>query len=328
MNMKDIAVKCGVSVSTVSRVINRKPGVNPKMREQIQKIIDENGFRPNQIAKNLLSSKSENIGVVLPMVHSYFTKRIMAVTEVCQKNNYGVMMVNNYYSQKNILNSIYSLYEKRVDGILYFESICGKEQTAALKEINKKIPIVLVDQELPESEIPCVVQDNYNGSRKATEYLIEKGHRKLLYISGPSYDWGANLRKKAFTDVLKKNGIDSSCIREGKFSLNSGYKIAKEVIQENNDITAVFCANDDMAIGAIAAIKDLNLNIPEDISVIGFDDIDMANYIKPRLSTVRQDHYGIGEKATELLIDIIKNKKAKIKKIYMDYELIIRESTN
>ncbi|HOO75476.1 MAG TPA: substrate-binding domain-containing protein, partial [Tepiditoga sp.] len=117
-------------------------------------------------------------------------------------------------------------------------------------------------------------------------------------------------------------------IREGKFSLNSGYKIAKEVIQENNDITAVFCANDDMAIGAIAAIKDLNLNIPEDISVIGFDDIDMANYIKPRLSTVRQDHYGIGEKATELLIDIIKNKKAKIKKIYMDYELIIRESTN
>lgn len=332
LNIYEIAKLADASISSVSRVLNNQPGVRAEMRAKIEQIIAEQDYRPNLLARELTKKKTNVIGIILSGINSYYTASIEAVSHVCQANNYSIMIATNSTEQNCIdreLENFRLLAKKQVDGIVFFASLVDGKHIELLKKITTKIPIVSIGYECSELSMPCVLQDDYGGARKAMEYLIANGHRRIGFISGPEYNFGARKRYCAYQDVLQENGyaVDKRYVRQGTFSKKSGYSAMKSILECEERPTAVFTANDDMAIGAMRLIYDIGMRIPEDISIIGFDDVDVAAYLNPELTTVRQEQYDTGFQAAQMLIQSIEEQTVKIKKVIMDQTLIIRSST-
>lgn len=330
MNIKDIAQLSGVSTATVSRVINNKPGVKKEIREKIELLLSENDYKPNLIARRLVQKKSNTIGVLIPQVNSFYTGRIEGVFEVATKYGYSVMIGSRIKSSINEVENFRMFYENQVDGIIYFASRVRDEMIEEIKKISNTIPIVLVDQEEASLDIPFILQDNYSGAAKIMEHLISKGHKAIAYIHGYEGDKAVKLRFKAYTEILTKYGIEikEEYIGHGNFSPITGYNEAKKIMEASLiKPTAIFSANDGMAIGAIKYLTEKGYRIPEDIAVCGYDDIELADYIIPALTTIRQDHKGTGIEAAELIINYINTGKYRTKKIIMNNELIVRQST-
>lgn len=329
MNIKDIASMAGCSTATVSRVINNQPGVKSDIKEKIERIITENDYRPNLIARGLVRKKSNTIGVMIPQVNSFYTGRIEGVYETAAKKGYSVMLGSRIMTSANELESFKMLFESQVEGIIYFASRIREEVAAELRRMSKTIPIILVDQEAEDLDIPCIVQDNYAGAVKIMEYLIGKGHTKIGFIKGYYGDKAVKLRYKAYEDILSKYNIplNEAYIYEGNFSPASGYSGAEKMMQNKDRPTAIFAANDSMAIGAVNYLVSAGFSIPDEIAVAGYDDIELAEYISPSLTTVRQDHKGTGIEAAEMLFAILENGRARTKKVIMNHEVIIRKST-
>jgi len=329
INIKEIARMAGVSASSVSRVINKQPGVKPENRKRVEKIIKETSYRPNLLARELLMKKTNIIGIVLPEIHSYYADRIAGIMDVCHANKFGIMIATSRENPREDIKNLNLFYEKQVDGIVLFVSTLIPEHEKTLREINRKVPIVMVGQEIEGLKIPSVIQDNYQGGRKAVEYLIENGHKNIAIISGPSINYSAQQRLNAYFDVLKENGLPISLklVSQGDFTLPSGYD-AMNSIMANNEIrpTAVFASNDMMAMGAAKALSEKGLKIPEDISIIGFDDVVIAEYFNPALTTVHQNHYDVGRQAGELLMENLKNRNITVKRLILEQRLVIRKS--
>lgn len=331
MNIKDIAKIAGVSTATVSRVVNNKQGVKDDVRNHVKKIMEKYDYTPNLVARGLVTSKTNVIGVFVPRFVDYYSPRLDAIMEYCNKENYAVMLAGSVGKFEGNVKSLNTLYEKQVEGIVYFVGKFDDENINLIKKISSKIPFVLVDQTIKNVEIPHILPDNYEGTRKILEYMYECGHRKIAFIGSPVYDIEGENRFKAYIDFMKEKDItpDKSYYRySGKYSIKSGYFTAKLILEENirNRPTAILATNDFMAIGAINYIKDIGLSVPKDISVAGIDDVPIASYYNPRLTTVKQDQYKIGKEAVKLVFDMIKGDKVKIKKIIMEQELIVRES--
>lgn len=329
MNIKDIARMANVSVSSVSRVINKQPGVNPNARSRVEKIIRETGYRPNLLARELITKKTKVIGIILPAVHNYYTARINAVTEFCRKNDYSVMLANSMESASVEIRNFHLLYEKQVDGILFFASGLTENHIKTINEIRANIPIVVTDQEFPNSSIPSILHDNYGGACQAVQHLIDIGHSKICYVKGPEFDNSAQLRYKAYLDTLKKNNIslNNDYIFQGDYKFDSGYEIGKNILTLKKKPTAVFASNDLTAIGIIKSLQNKGLSIPEDFSVAGYDNIPAAEYITPSLTTVRQYQHEEGTLAAQTLLNLINNIYVSSKEM-LPSELIIRESTS
>lgn len=321
----------GVSIATVSRVLNNKPGVNEALRKKIQSVIDETGFRPNRLARELTNKKTNVIGVVVPGIDSFFGPRLDAINQVCSSEGYSIMITGNLCSKdwiKKEVDNLNLLYEKQVDGIIYFASKVTEKHLEILKYISKKTPIIVIDKNIDELDLPCIIQDDYHGAKKALQHLINNGHKKIAFIKGNCNDASIE-RTKAYMDLVKDNKIElnENYIRQGDYSIKSGYAQMSELLDTVTDIpTAVFASNDNMAIGAMKAIQERGFKIPDDISVIGFDDIEISGYVYPSLTTVKQDHHELGRQAAKTIIDIIENKCECIKKITLDQKLILRNS--
>jgi DNA-binding LacI/PurR family transcriptional regulator len=329
MNIKKIAKLANVSIATVSRVVNNRPGVRKEIREKIEKIIQETNYRPNQMARGLVQKKSNVIGLLIPRFDGYYSERAEAVLRVCNKNDYGVMIASAVEEYRGELDSLKLLFEKHIEGLIYFCAHYTARHKELMKKICEQIPVVFVDMAEEDLNIPSILQDNYDGARKAMKYLLEMGHRNIAFIGAPHSDKEAYKRQLAYEDILKEEGIKVSekYVREGTYSIDSGYREMENILRLSKDRpTAVFCANDNMAIGAINCIKDHDLNVPGDISVVGFDDILISKHFIPALTTVRQDQEAIGTQAAELLIEYKKNSEFRVKKIILHQELIIRDS--
>lgn len=322
----------GVSIATVSRVLNNKPGVNDELRQKVQSVIAETGYRPNRLARELSNKKTNVIGIVVPCIDSFFAPRVDAINQFCSENGYSIMITGNLKSRNSVekeLDNFNLLFEKQVDGIIYFASKVTEKHIELLRHISEKTPIMVVDKNISELDLPCIVQDDYNGARKAIQHLIKNGHRNIAFIKGPMCDESSIARYKAYTSLMKESKItiNETYIRQGNYSIKSGYTQMLELLETVDDLpTAVFACNDNMAIGAMKAIQEKGIKIPDDISVIGFDDIEMSEYVYPSLTTVRQDHYEIGRQAAKNIIDIIENKDECIKKIILSQKLILRKS--
>lgn len=329
MNIKEIAKLANVSIATVSRVVNNKPGVRKEIREKIEKIIKETNFKPNQLARGLVQRKSDVIGLLIPRFDGFYSERAEATLKVCNQNNYGVMIASAVEQCGGELDSLNLLFEKHIDGLIFFWAHYTPEYRGLIEKISKKIPVVFVDHAEEDLNIPAILQDNYDGARQAMKYLIECGHRRIAYIGSPASDREAVNRYYAYIDTLKERGIkiDEKYIREGTYAIESGYKEMEAILKLPIEMpTAVFAANDNMAIGAINCIKRYGYDVPGDISVMGFDDIVIAKHFIPALTTVRQDQEAIGTQAAELLIEYKKNREFRVKKIILHQELVIRDS--
>lgn len=333
MNIYDVAKLSNVSIATVSRVINNKPGVSAAARERVLKAIEETGFRPNQIAKSLTNNKTNILGIVMPGMNNYYSDRIDAINKVCKQRGYGLMITANYKDNNSTEEDIANfnlLYEKRVDGIIYFPTNVMQEHIDVIKHIRKKMPVVITDKEIRDLRLPCVIQDFVSPTQEVMDYFIKNRHKRIAFIKGSSYDRSNEARLEAYKTALEKAGLiyDEGLVAEGAYSVDSGYEAMLEIVTHCKDMpTAVFAANDHMAIGAMKALKEKGFKLPMEIEVIGYDDIEFAKYVTPSLSTVRVEQYVMGKLAATMLIDLIEGDLKDHHEMTMGFEIIHREST-
>ncbi len=337
MNIYDIAKMSGVSIATVSRVLNNKPGVSENARNKVMAVVEQTEFVPNQLAKSLANSKSFVIGIVMPGINDYYSNRVDAIHKVCKEEGYSLMITSNYKDTNSIEEDLFNfnlLIEKRVDGIIYFPTHVSNPHYELLKKLEKKIPMVITDSDIEGIDISCVVQDSETPTKELMAYLLDGGHERIGYINGLSYDQVNNKRYGAYVSSLKNRGIevDEDLVELGNFSFSSGYqaliRMKDKLNEKGKDMpTAIFAANDKMAIGAIKASKELGIRVPEDLSVVSYDGIEYSEFFIPKLTTVKVNQYKLGQLAAQTLIEKIETKKTKRVKVVMDHKIVIGNSS-
>ena len=328
----EIAKIAGVSPTTVSKVINNYPDVSDKTRAKIKKILEEENFLPNSQAQFLSTKKTWTLGIVyfedlgVGLNHPFFSGVIEAFKRQSDKYGYSLLFGSKNDRLKNDTFLEYFKY-RCVDGIAIICTDPNDKETLEL--IESDFPIVVID--MFNKNTSTVTSDNVQGCSLALNYLYKLGHRKIAHIQGVAQadNWPSSIRKKTYIEVMKKLNLDipEGYIVDGvNFDVSGGYDAMKELLSLKDRPTAVFASGDKLAIGAIDAIKDAGLRVTEDISVIGFDNIEIAKYVTPKLTTIRQNCQEIGKAAVDILIEQInKKEKLKINKV-IPVELIERES--
>lgn len=328
ITIKDIAQEAGVSVTTVSRVLNDKPDVSTTTKKKIKKVIDKLGYNPNGIARGLVLKKTNTIGLIIPDISNpYFPEVARGIEDNAKKEGYSVIFCNTDNNKQAEIEAIELLKSKRVDGIILSLSISNKSQLEKLE--NDKIPVVQIDRNIPGSKISSVLINNFLSAYKATMYLIKLGHTKIAHITGEMETNTARERLFGYKKALQEAEIEYRVewVLQGDYSKESGFQQTNELLLMKEKPTAIFAANDLMALGAYEASFHYRLNIPDDISIIGHDNIDMAELIRPGLTTIAQPKYKLGELATQILIDEIEGRSNERQEIILNPELIIRKST-
>ena len=326
-NISDVALKANVSIATVSRVVNESAHkVNPATREKVLAAIRELDYRPNALAKGLLMKKTMTIGIIIPDISNpYYAEIVRGIQDTADGAGYAVMLHNTDRKQERIIRYIYLLREKSVDGVIFSGGIINEYETLSiLKELKERVVVVgrhAVD-------FPAVMVDNMGGATQAVQHLIDIGHRFIGCIGGPEGSTTAEDRLTGYRNALAQNGMafDPRLVRRGTWSPESGHRLAQELLAEDPRPTALLCANDQMAIGAIKAARELGLSIPGDLSVVGFDNVPTGSYFDPPLTTVEVPMYDIGSAAMGMLIDLLSGERFEKLRLF-NTKLLIREST-
>jgi LacI family transcriptional regulator len=325
--IKDVAQKANVSIATVSRVLNNLTGYSDKTKQKVNEAIKELGYQPNAIARGLINKRTQTIGVMFPSVSGAFSSDLLnGIEELANDRNYSVMVCNTAQDGKRTLKYLQLLREKQVDGIIYSSEVLKKEYYDVLETM--KIPVVLVSSQTEFASVPFVKVDDYQAAYDATLYLISKGHSKIAMISGnPSDAIAGAPRAEGYREALEASGIlfDSRYLTFGDFLYESGSIAMETLLEQAPDVTAVFAASDEMAIGALSTVIKNGLSVPEDISIMGYDDLGMAKMIIPPLTTVRQPLYDIGKIAVEKLIQMIETGETVDSKI-VDHTIVERQT--
>jgi len=335
MTIRDIARLAGVSHATVSRVINNNPNVNEETREKIKKLIKENKFSPNSSARSLISGKTNNIGLLI--LYDLFQKQfpldflpavLAGMVTRLNEYDYNLSLLFNQLQEKKDLIDLYKLSRNNYDGI--FVLSLEKDSELAYKLGKISLPLVLVNQKIEGLDINYVVTDDETGAYEACMHLINLGHKKIGFIEGdPRYGTSVE-RKRGYYLALNNSGIDAdlSLQKVGYYDQTGGYVAMQELLKENKGITAVFASNDFMALGAMKAIKEKGLRIPEDIAVVGFDDTEFAALVEPAMTTVRKPRTLMGYQAANLMINLLKDtENEKAMSIVLPANLIVRKSS-
>lgn len=281
------------------------------------------------LAVNLLKKRTNVIGIIVPVIHSYYAKIIDAVSDMLIENNYSIMVASSRMNMEEEIENFNMLIEKQVEGIIYFPTVITENHKKVTTLYSERVPIVMIEGNPEELELPNVLLDNISGTKKAIKYLIECGHKRIGMIKGNKENWVAKEREKAFRNTLIENNIEivEKFICDGEFSMKSGYEGVYTLFNgEKEKPTAVFFCNDTMAIGGIRAFAELGIKLPEEVSIVGFDDIVPGSFSVPSLTTVKQDQVEMGRQAAKMLLDFFENKSFKISKIVLEQKLVIRES--
>jgi LacI family transcriptional regulator len=326
----EIARLSGVSRSTVSRVINNQPNVRPDVRRRVLEVIRSTGYHPNAAARTLASRRSWMIGLVLPRSVSsfftdpYFPRLTQGIAQACNQYNYtlGLFLVGSKEDEEKIFPRVSR--KGMLDGILLQTGQIGDQLIDRL--VNTNMPVVVLGRPFHGNGISYIDVDNVNAAYNAVSHLIRLGYKRIATITGAANNTTSIDRRAGYEKALAERGreIDPSLIAEGDFTEASGYYAMQQLIPAHPD--AVFAAADLMAVGAIRAAREAGLRVPEDVAVVGFDDIPIASSPDFKLTTVRQPIYEFGFKAVEVLIDLIENGIEPARRIIMDTELVIRDS--
>ncbi|BDG42999.1 LacI family DNA-binding transcriptional regulator [Saccharococcus caldoxylosilyticus] len=326
VRISDVAKLANVSTATVSRVLSNSGNVTKETTEKVLEAIQKLNYQPNILARQLRKLETKTILVVVPdITNTFFSKVLRGIEHVAIENDYQVLLGdtgNNIERERGYLNI---LRQRKADGMIL---LTARLESHLLEEIASEFPVVLACEYLEGSTIPTVSIDNISSARKATEYLIHLGHRRIGFISGPLNVILSRDRLKGFRQAMAQHNIpiESFLVQEGDFSFKSGYNMMMKFLALDQPPTAVFASNDEMAIGAIKAIKSKGLRVPDDISVVGFDDIQFASIYEPALTTISQPMFEIGKKAMELLIKLINKDELKKSQYILEDQLVIRET--
>lgn len=336
VTMKDVAVIANVSTQTVSRVINDHPDVAPDTRKRVSDIIMQVGYRPNILARSLISQRSLTIGVVIAGLKLTGPLTVLnGITTAAENCGYALLLMElPGYSVDDFETIFDNLLSRQVDGIIWAvpEVLENRRWIRKLPK-NHEIPLVYLTME-PQEYVNVVTIDNYTGGKLATAHLLEQGYRHIGHISGPMDWWESRQRLNGWKDTLINASMDVYDHHwvEGDWSPASGAEGIKELLKRYPEIDSVFVANDQMALGVLQVLHQMGVKVPGDIGVVGFDDIQEAAFFWPSLTTVKQDQRMLGGKAVEALIKLIEiNELGQTmpphKTILVDPILTIRESS-
>jgi DNA-binding LacI/PurR family transcriptional regulator len=325
--MRDVAARVGVSIQTVSAVINEKPGITLETRERVFHAIHELNYRTFTVARSLRTRQTHTVALIVPdIANPSFSTIASAAENVAQSSGYSLVNYNTHADPEREANYIRTIAERWVDGVLFISALDQMTSHDSLQEAG--IPCVAIDR-IPQSYSgPSVTLDNVLAGRMAAEHLIDLGHQNIAHISGPLYLRLASERKSGYLSALEQHGLpDGQVVSSNGWSCEEGYTAFNELIASNPIPTAVFAASDRLAIGAMLAASQAGLRIPEDISFIGLDDIEVAAYLIPPLTTVRQSFTELATLGMKLLLSLLNNQKPENIRLVIEPELIIRCST-
>lgn len=326
VTIKDIAIKSGFSIKTVSRVINDKL-VSIETKRKIQKVIDELGYRPNFIARSLKTRKTNIIGFIIPdITNPSFPEIVRGASDYVSGKGYYVLLCCSDGDPNKEEVFIKDFNSMLVSGLIIIPSITKNRDISVFN--NLKMPVIILDREISGINRDIVKFDDIKGATKAINLLISNGCKNIVLLSGPIHTKTSQDRFKASRKLLEENRLFyEDQVFYGDFSINSGYEMMNAALDKLKDIDGVFAFNDLIAIGAIKAIEEKKLRVPDDISIVGFDDINFIKFTKPCLTTISCSTYDLGRDGAEILINRINNLVdfKPIKKI-LDCELIIRDT--
>jgi LacI family transcriptional regulator len=326
LTLREVASRARVSIKTVSRVANRERSVAATTRSHVERVIAELGYRPNTLARSMRTRQSDTLGLVVPSVRNPFYPAIArGVEDVARAFGRAVLFMSTDRDPDKEREYIALLVGKRVDGIILGSPIVGPRALAPA--VKAGIPIVAMN---PNVRLPGVVSlriENRLAARDMTRYLVSRGHRAIGFIDGMPSLLRCRERLAGFRAGLKEAGItfDPAAVEMGDFTYDGAYHATRKLLERQSGATAVFAGNDLMAIGGIAAALDLGLSVPGDLSVAGFDDIDLAAIVRPALTTVHQPNYEMGCLAADILLNPRQRRGALVRT--MPTRLVERQST-
>lgn len=325
--IRDVAELAEVHPSTVSRVINGDSRISEKTKNKVLLIIKKLGYTPNAIARGLKTKRTYTLGMLIPdITNPFFAELARGVEDAANENGFNIILCNSDDKLKKERTYLEILREKRVDGLILGTAHIRDKSILELEK--KKFPYILISRNVERLNKNCIIIDDLAGGMMATEYLIKLGHHRIAHITGPLKTRSGLNRLKGYQLALKKHKIEynDELVGEGDFRIKGGYQVMKRFLKLTKPPTAIFAANDLLALGAMQAIQKKNFHIPEDFSVIGFNDIELASFVYPPLTTIRQPMQKMGALALKMLLKIIEEGEFNQKKVTLKPKLIIRES--
>lgn len=331
-NIRDVAKEANVSVSTVSRVMNNNYPVKKETRERVEEAIKKLNFNPNMLARALINQNTKTIGVLTPSINNlFFPTVIKAIEHVLRINGYSIFLCDTDDQVSEEVAYIKSLRGRQVDGIIVIDPKTENMKNGFYENISRDLPLVCINGYNKNINCSFVLNDEVSGAKQAMQYLIDLGHKNITFIRGEkSYSY--DLKEEVYKEMLSKN-----MIIKNKEIINIGEGNSYETVENTMNIIcekfenikfplAVFACNDLMAFGVMNACKKMGYQVPSQVSVIGFDNIAISNLVEPKLTTVDQNMYSLGENASKMLLNIIKNNNQKLERISLSTKLIIRNS--
>ena len=333
VTIHDIAHEANVSISTVSRVINNTKEVSPELKKRVYSIIEKHSFKPNLIARSLVTRKTGMIAIIVSNIsNAVFGTLTKGIESVCRQRDYTLIVCESGGHIENEIKLLRTMSNRNIDGLLF----AGVDVNHNLVNeiIAQEYPIVLINQEMSEPggvpSLPTVIINNIQAIKDAIRFLYENGHRKIAFIGGLKNDYSAGQKRyTGYRQALTELGLEynESYVDYGDFSFESGYRCMKKIYEENSQLpTAIMACSDLMAIGAMNYLEKMNIKVPDNISIMGFDDIEFASYVKPELSTVRISYYEEGILASQTLFSLLEAQENSIGTRYIPHQIIRRQS--
>ena len=329
--IKDIARICNVSTQTVSRVINKRPDVSPETREAVERAIAEMGYRPSMLARSLVQQRSYTLGVIIAgLKYVGVSQTLNGIAEQCEDSGYTLFIKElPRFDTPDIVPIIESLIAHHVEGIIFAGPEWNENVKVAQSQLPASCPPIIFLKCQPNPNYTTISIDNYGGARTAVEYLLSRGRRHIGLIAGPLEWLEARQRKQGWEDALTSVGIEATERKwvMGNWSSSSGESAFAELLQKYTNMNAVFASNDQMALGVLHYAHEHGIRIPEDIAMIGFDNLAESPYFTPALSTVAQPLRELGNLAVKTLLAQIDDNTIPRNAITLQTELIVRAST-
>jgi len=326
--MKDVAQLAGVSTATVSRALMNPEKVSVSTRKRVETAVLEAGYSPNTLARNLRRNESKTIITIVPDIcDPYFAEIIRGIEDAAVENDYLVLLGDSGQQKKRESSFVNLVFTKQADGML----LLGTDHPFDVSKPEQKNlpPMVMACEFAPELELPTVHIDNLTSAFEAVNYLAQLGHKRIAQISGPTTATLCKFRQQGYQQALRRAGVSMNPAYStvGDFTFEAGAQAVRQLLALPEQPTAIFCHNDAMAIGAIQEAKKLGLRVPQDLSIIGFDDIQFAQYCDPPLTTISQPRYEIGRQAMLMMLDLLKGNDVQAGSRLLEAKLVVRGST-
>jgi LacI family transcriptional regulator len=302
--IRDVARASGVSIATVSRVFNHSPLVSEETRQRVTLAAAGLGYWPNGIARSLITNRTHTLGLLLPDLHGeFFSEVIHGVDFLSREKGYHLLVSRSSSSGDELTDALRSM-RGRVDGLVVMAP--DVDASRALRQAAGNVPVVQLNPEVPLPGCDSLSIGNFQGAYAVVRHLVDLGHGPIATITGPPQNIDARQRLDGYRTALRDAGIEPDPAQEfhGDFTERSGYEAAREMLRQQGRPTAVFVANDHMAVGVLGALQEAGRVVPDDVALAGFDDIPMARYLTPALTTVHVDMFQMGERAVEMLVDL------------------------